>query len=625
MTLRIPSLALAATLLATSALGAPAPRPAPGDWPTLGADDGGTKFSRLTQLTPQNVAGLKPAWTFETGDPSVGFRGWEITPIVVDNLMYLFTTGKKVVALNAETGAPVWSVDLTSLGVKGMGAKYGVSYWPGDGRAAPRIVVATTDGYLLQFDAKSGKLFTGVGNKGLIDLKVGVMEKFGGTYTPGSTPAIYKNLAILSPTSGEQGRYGVPGDPRAFDLTTGKEVWRFHTVPQPGDENFGTWGENGWQDRRGPGAWVPLTVDAERGIVYVALGNATDQNYGGSRPGSNLYATSVIALSAETGKLKWYFQITHHDIFDWDVNAAPTLIDVRKDGKTIPALAQSTKVGYLWILDRVTGQPIFGAEERPAPASDAPGETASPTQPFPLKPEAISRVGMTRKEVSQISPATIKSCQAQYDKAVQAGPNTPYGMVPSLVFPSSEGGGSWGGASFDPGLGYIFVNTRSLGTMAVLQPTKSSNILDSYAKRKIPFNDPDGYPCSGTPWGELMAIDANTGDTVWREPLGEYKELTARGVPKTGVPNAGGTIVTAGGLVFVGATADAMFRAFDARTGKELWSTTLPANAINTPMTYRGKNGKQYVAIVTSNGLDEFNHPRLPEKATNKVHVFALP
>ena len=625
MTLRISALALIAALLATSALAAPAPRIGPGDWPNLGGDDGGTKFSPLTQITPQNVAGLKKAWTWDTGDPSVGFRGWEITPIVVDNVMYLSTTGKKVVALNAESGAPIWSVNLAALGVKGTGAKYGVSYWPGDGRAAPRIVVATTDGFLLQFDAKTGKLFTGIGNKGLIDLKVGVMEKFGGTYTPGSTPAIYKNLAILSPTSGEQGRYGVPGDPRAFDLTTGKEVWRFHTVPRPGDDNFGTWGENGWQDRRGPGSWVPITVDKERGIAYVALGNATDQNYGGSRPGSNLYATSVIALDARTGKLKWYFQITHHDIFDWDVNAAPTLIDVHKDGRTIPAIAQSTKVGYLWILDRVTGDPVFGSEERPALASDAPGEVASPTQPFPLKPEAISRVAMTRKEVSRIAPETVKSCQAQYDKAVQAGPNTPYGMTPSLVFPSSEGGGSWGGASYDPSLGYIFVNTRSLGTLAVLQPTKSSNILESYAKRKIPFDDPDGYPCSAAPWGELMAINANTGETVWREPLGEYKELTARGVPKTGVPNAGGTIVTAGGVVFVGATADAMFRAFDAKTGRELWSTQLPANAINTPMTYRGENGKQYVAIVTTNGLNEFNKPRLPERGTNQLHVFALP
>jgi quinoprotein glucose dehydrogenase len=588
-------------------------------------DNGATKYSRLTQLTPANVAGLKQAWTFDSKDPSVGFRGWEMTPIVVNDVMYFFTTGKKIEALNAETGAPIWTVDLTKLGVKGSGAKYGVSYWPGDGKAAPRIVVATTDGFLLQLDAKTGALFKGVGQNGLVNLAAGVMDKFGGTYTPGATPVIYKNLAIFSPASGEQGRYGVPGDPRAFDLTTGKEVWRFHTVPQPGEENFGTWGLNGWQDRRGPGSWVPLTVDAENGLVFVALGNATDQNYGGSRPGTNLYATSVVALDANTGKLKWYFQVTHHDIFDWDVNASPTLIDVVKDGQRIPAIAQSTKVGYLWILDRLTGKPIFGAEERPVIASDAPGEKSWPTQPVPLKPEPISRVSMTRNEVSKISPETIKSCQAQYDKAVQAGPNTPYMMVPSLVFPSSEGGGSWGGAAFDPQNHTIVVNTRSLGTMGVLQPTKSSNVLDSYAKRKIPFDDAQGYPCSGTPWGELMAINADTGDTVWRVPLGEYKELSERGVAKTGTPNAGGPIVTAGGLVFVGSTADRMFRAFDSKTGKELWSTDLPQNAINTPMTYQGRNGKQYVAIVTSNGLNEFTHPRIPSGQTNQIHVYALP
>ena len=620
------SVALSALALATGPVNAATgSRANVADWPVLGGDPGSQKFSGLTQITPNNVASLRKAWTYDSGDPSVGFRGWEVTPIVVKGVMYFYTTGKKIVALDADSGAQIWSTDLTTLGVKGMGAKYGVSYWPGDRKSAPRIVVASVDGYLLQLDAKTGKLFTGVGDKGLIDLKKGVMEKFGGAYTAGATPAIYKNLAILSPTTGEQGRYGVPGDPRAFDLTTGKEVWRFHTVPLPGEPNFGSWGMNGWQDRRGPGSWVPLSVDEANGLVFIALGNATDQNYGGSRPGSNLYATSVIALKAETGELKWHFQITHHDIFDWDVNAAPSLIEVNKDGRRIPAIAQSTKVGYLWILDRLTGAPIFGAEERPSLDSDAPGEKASPTQPIPLKPEAISRVSMTRKEVSRVSPEAVKTCTAQYDKAVQAGPNTPYLTVPSLVFPSSEGGGSWGGASFDPQNGYIVVNTRSLGTMGVLQPIKSSNILDSYAKRKIPFNDAEGYPCSGTPWGELMAIDANSGDTVWRVPLGEYKELSARGVPKTGVPNAGGTIVTAGGVVFVGATADAMFRAFDVKNGKELWSAALPANAINTPMTYQGKSGKQYVAIVTTNGLNEFNKPKLPDKATNQLHVFALP
>jgi glucose dehydrogenase len=594
------------------------------DWPGVGNDPGGSKFSTLKQITPANVNKLVTAWTYDTGDPAGGFRGWEITPIVVSNVMYFPTSGKKIVALNAETGAEIWKVDLTTVGATAMGAKYGVSYWPGDGKAAPRIVVATNDGLLLQLDAKTGKLFTGVGKDGIIDVKVGMTEKFGNRYTPGATPAIYKNLAIISPTTGEQGRYGIAGDPRAFDLTTGKEVWRFHTVPQPGEQNFGAWGENGWQDRLGPGSWVPMTVDNANGLVFVALGNATDQNYGGSRPGSDLYATSVVGLDAATGKLKWYYQMTHHDVYDWDANAPPTLVEVNKDGKKIPAVAQSTKQGYMFILDRITGKPVFGDEERPVPQSDAPGEESSATQPYPLKPVPISRVSMTRDEVSKISPETIKDCQAQYDKAVQMGPNTPYLMVPSIVFPSSEGGGSWSGASFDPTSGLIYVNTRSLGTMGVLQPTKSSGLLPSYAKRKIAFDDKSGYPCSAAPWGELMAIEANTADVVWRVPLGEYKELTAKGIPKTGTPNAGGPIITASGLVFIGATSDLMFRAFDAKNGKELWSTQLSNNSVDTPMTYQGKNGKQYVAAVVSSGLDNFNKPAV-EAGTNKIVVFALP
>jgi quinoprotein glucose dehydrogenase len=558
------------------------------------------------------------------GEPGGGFRGTEATPIVVNGIMYFSTPGGKEVALNAATGAEVWKYDLREVTPTGRGAKYGVSWWPGDGKAVPRIVVATTDGLLIQLDAKTGKLFRTVGDNGIVDLKVGMVEKYGGGYTPGSTPAIYKNLAILSPTTGEQGRYGIAGDPRAFDLQTGKEVWRFHTVPQPGEAEFPSWGVDGWQDRRGPGAWVPMTVDVANGLVFVPLGNATDQNYGGNRPGKNLYATSLIALDANTGKLKWYYQTTHHDIYDWDVNAPPTLIEVTKDGKKIPAVAQSTKLGLMFILDRFTGKAVFGDEERPIPDTDAPGDHAWPTQPFPLKPGPISRISMTREEVSKISPETEQTCKAQYDKAVQMGPYTPYGMMPSLVFPSSEGGGSWSGASFDPGLGYIFVNTRSVGTLAKLNPTTSSGILPSYAKQKIPFEDQNGFPCSAPPWGELMAVSATTGDIVWRVPLGEYKELTAKGVPKTGTPNAGGPIITAGGVLFIGATADLMFRAFDPKTGKELWATQLENNAVNTPITYSAGNGKQYVAVWAGGGLGDFKTSAVGQK-TNLIVAYSLP
>ena len=367
-----------------------------------------------------------------------------------------------------------------------------------------------------------------------------------------------------------------------------------------------------------------MTVDVANGLVFVPMGQPTDQNFGGSRPGSNLYSSSLLALGAADGKLKWYYQMTHHDIFDWDANAPPTLIDVNKNGVKIPALAQSTKQGLMFILNRLTGEPIFGAEERPVPQFDALGDRAWPTQPFPLKPPPISRTSMTREEVNKTSPESEKACKALYDTMVQSGPYTPYGMVPSLVFPSSEGGGSWSGASFDPGRHLIFVNTRSLGTAGELRPSMSSGLLPSFGKVKIPFDAPDGYPCSAPPWGELMAINADTADIVWRVPLGEYKELTRRGIPKTGTPNAGGPIVTASGLVFIGSTTDQRFRAFDSGTGKELWSATLPNDAIATPLTYMGRNGKQYVATVAGGGLDNFVKPALEAPRENVVVAFAL-
>jgi len=595
------------------------------DWPNPGNDPGGMKYSPLKQITPSNVNKLARAWTYDSGDTGGGFRGWEVTPIVINDVMYFSTMGAKVVALNAETGAEIWKFDLKAVTPTGRVSQHGVSYWPGDAENAPHIVVATTDGLLMRLDAKTGQLARNYGKNGIIDLKVGVTEKVGGNYPIAAPPAIYKNLAILAPSTGEQGRYGIAGDPRAFDLHTGEEVWRFHVAPQPGDPGFGTWGLDGWQDRRGPGAWVPATVDTANGLVFIPLGNPTDQNYGGSRPGTNLYASSLIALEAATGKLKWYFQFTHHDIFDWDVNAPPTLVDVNKNGVRIPAVAQLTKQGLLFILNRLTGEAVFGAEERPVPATDAPGDTAWPTQPFPLKPPPVARISMTREEVNKTSAASEKSCKEQYDKAVQAGPDTPYMMVPSLVFPSSEGGGSWGSPAFDPQLGLIFGNTRSLGTMGQLQPLLSSGVLPSYAKRKIPFDDPDGYPCNAPPWGELFAVNANTGDIVWRVPLGEYKELTAKGIPKTGVPNAGGPIVTAGGVLFIGATSDYQFRAFDAKTGKELWSTALESNAVTTPLTYQGRNGKQYVATVAGGGLENFNKPASQSPVKNLVVAYTLP
>ena len=468
------------------------------------------------------------------------------------------------------------------------------------------------------------------GPAGLINLATGIMEKFGGQpYSAHMPPAIYKNTAIIAARTGEQGRYGLPGDPRAIDLITGKEVWRFHAVPYAGEENFGTWGLEGWQDRRGPGVWVPMSVDPVNDLVIVPFGNPTDQNFGGSRPGENLYSDSVVALRASTGKLVWYFQQTHHDVYDWDVNAQPSLTEVVINGKKIPAVAQMSKQGLLFMYNRLTGEPLFGMEERPIPKFDAPGDYSLADAPFPVKPTGLSRESMTRKEVSKISPEAEKYCTELFDKSVNMGPYTPYGMVPSLVFPGSEGGGSWGGVASDPTRKLLYVNTRDLGVIAQLQPSVSSGVLPSFAKQKVPTNfyvDQQGYPCNQPPWSQMLAVSLETGDMVWKVPLGEYPELTKKGILGTGTAqNDGGPIATVTGLVFIGVTGDYGFRAFDAKTGKELWKATLPDDVLMTPLTYQGSDGKQYVAAVAGGGDAYFHIPAKPTPGPNTTVVaFAL-
>jgi glucose dehydrogenase len=597
----------------------------PNDWPGVGNDPGGSKFSPLAQITPANVAQLQTAWTYDLG---VG-GGYTVTPIVVGNVLY-FPVGTTIVALQADSGKEIWKSDLKlipALGPNPSAGGRGISYWPGTPASGPRLVIATTNGFLVQLAAKTGKPI--VGPAAVIDMGKGVMDKFGGTgYAINTPPALYKNLAIIAARTGEAGRYGTPGDPRAFSLLTGKEVWRFHVVPYAGEENSGTWGLNGWQDRRGPGVWVPMSVDPVNDLVFIPLGNATDQNFGNSRPGLNLYATTLLALRASTGKRVWHFQITHHDIYDWDVNSQPSNFDATINGQKIPAVAQMTKQGLLFMFNRLTGEPLFGVEERPVPRFDAPGDQAWPTQPFPVKPTGLTRDGMTRAEVSKISPEAEKYCTDVYDRSVNMGPYTPYGMVPSLVFPGSEGGGGWGGVATNSTMGMVFVNTRHLGVIAQLQQSTSSGVLPSFSKSKLPttfYTDPQGYPCNAPPWAEIVGVSTSTGEIVWRTPLGEYKDLTAKGIKGTGtVLNDGGPIATASGLVFIGSTGDFGFRAFDGKTGKELWRATLDNDVLMTPLTYMGANGKQFVAAVAAVGDAAFHIPARTEQVNAKLYAFAL-
>jgi glucose dehydrogenase len=615
--MRTLALALAATAFPLPAL--PQAIPQKGDWPAYGRDPGGRRYSPLDQINTANVAQLQHAWTYHTGERG---RAFEVTPIVVDGILYLATQNQKIVALEPETGKEIWKYDPKSNAreIRGVG------YWPGEKQIPARILFGTGDGRLIALDAKTGALASGFGDNGVVNLKPGITDKFpNASYAITSPPTIYRHVVIIGPSTQEGPSLGPSGDTRAYDVRTGKLLWRFHTLPQPGEPGNQTWPHDGWKDRSGPSQWGPATVDTERGMVFLPIGNPADSFYGADRKGTNLYANCVIALDALTGKLLWHYQLVHHDIWDYDVAAPPALVEVKRGGKTIPAVAQTTKMGLLFILDRLTGQPVFGVEERPVPKSDTPGEESWPTQPFPLKPPPLARMSMTRDEITKRTPDAQKFCGEWFSTLRHEGPYTPFGTTPSLLLPGTMGGGNWGGVSFDPNLGYIFVNTSSLGGTGHMVKAKEGAPMawrneGGYQR----FIDQDGFPCQQPPWGELSAIDAN-GDIAWRVPLGSYDEMEAQGIKDAGAANMGGSIATAGGLVFIGATTDSKFRAFDSRSGKELWVTRLDATADTVPVTYEGRNGKQYV-VIAAGGTNRFRMlAKTADETSDSLIAFALP
>ena len=596
------------------------------DWKTYGNDPGHARFSTLAQITPENVTRLTKAWEFDT--KTLG-RKWQNTAVVINNIMYITLQNGGVVALEPESGRELWRFETP---VRGRSVR-AIAYWPGDADTAARLIYGAND-TLIELDPVTGRPIDSFGNKGILDVHPGQpatapsrargaandseeggsrgggrgvpgggrggSAPFGSGFSISSPPAIYKNLAIVGGSEGENAVVGPAGDPQAFDVKTGKLVWRFHIVPRPGERNGGSWGEN-WRDRGGPAVWGFMTVDIDRGMLFIPTGNPGGSFYGGDRPGDNLYATSVVALDAATGAYKWHFQTTHHDLFDADLAAAPALIDVVRNGRKIPAVAQVTKMGgMLFILDRVTGKPIYPVEERKVPPSKVPGEASSPTQPFPTKPAPWSRMGMTKADITTVTPESNAFCTDWWEKEhmYNDGAYTPYGAEGvTVVYSGTIGGGNWGGTAFNPQLGYVFFNTSNLATIGHMVP---GNGLEKYRNELsyTRFWDDKKYPCQQPPWGELAAVNVNTGEVAWRIPFGIYPELVAKGIPPTGTPNLGGPIATATGLVFIGATKDARFRAYDAKTGKELWYTQLEAAGGATPMTFMGRNGVQYVVIA---------------------------
>lgn len=536
-----------------------------------------------------------------------GRRSSEATPIMVNGVLYMPTPYGSVVALRPESGEEIWTYKLA----KGRPDARGVAYWPGDHSHPPAILFGTTIGSLISLDAKTGKPSKDFGANGSVDLRAGADNSFPfAQYDMSSPPAIYKDLVVTGAAVQESPARGASGDVRAWNVRTGKLVWRFHSVPLPGETGHDTWPGQEWKDRSGTNVWGFMSVDVKRKLIFLPFGSPTYDFYGGDRKGKNLFGNSIVALHADTGKLAWYFQIVHHDLFDYDLESAPVLIDIKKDGRKIPAVAIISKNGLLFILDRRNGTPIFGVEERPVPASKAPGEQSWPTQPFPLKPPPLGQFGFSPDQVATVTPEQKKYCEALLatDGGMESGPAyTPFGLKLTIQMPGTIGVANWPGMSADPKLGYLFVNTVNLGDVGKL--VRNPRGTEPLYERTSPWgdyarfwNNDKFWPCQQPPWGELWAINANSGEVAWKIPFGSIPELDARGVHGTGSLNFGGSIATAGGLLFIAATNDHIFHAYAIKSGKELWRTKLEAGSYVTPMTYRAKNGKQYIVTVATGG-----------------------
>ncbi len=625
------------------------------EWQTYGHDPGGMRYSPLKQITSGNVTKLKTAWVYHMRPPGFtggtptprpaarpggpvgdepeggrrfqfgsGFRPSEGTPLVIRGIMYLATPYSRVAAVDPVNGKELWSFQLPSSNP----STRGLEYWPGDGKTPAQVVFGSTDGKLYSLDAKSGKPNPAFGDNGVINLNTGsIMRGLPGRNGLTSPPIVYKHLVITGGTTQENPPHGPAGDVRAWDMRTGKLVWTFRAIPETGEKYNDSWAGDSWKNRSGVNVWGFLTADEKRGIVYMPFGAPSVDQYGGDRAGDNLFGTSLVAADANTGKYLWHFQVVHHDIWDADMTGAPALIDVRRGGKTIPAVVAMNKGGMLFLLNRVTGEPIYGVEERPVPASDVPLERASKTQPFPLKPPPLARMTFSKADAATVTPELEAACGKLIEGLQMGGPYLPpaYNRL-RVQFPGNHGGVNWGGTSFHPQLGYLFANVNELGQMSGLKDhdRKSGQAMANGQGNRVDPNGPyEGFPgggrfsvrgvgtqqlpCQQPPWGELAAVNVNTGEIAWKVTLGVTDSLP-EGKQNTGRPGNGGTIATAGGLVFVGATDDARFRAFDAKSGKELWTVKLGGAAEATPITYEGRDGKQYV-VITSTGGGFFNNP----------------
>jgi quinoprotein glucose dehydrogenase len=683
-------------------------------WSMYGGGPEQTHYSELREINKENVRHLEVAWSFDTGD-AFGEQGnaseMECNPIVVNGVLYAVSPKLRVFAVDAATGRLSWTFDPNQgEPVRSKRRSRGVTYWS-DG-IEQRIFV-TSGHYLYGVDATSGKAIGAFGNSGRVDLREGLgrdpKQISAGANTPG---IIYKDLLVLGSTGWS------PGDIRAYDVRSGKIRWTFHTIPHPGEFGYDTWPRDAWNQMNGANDWAGMALDETRGILFVptASGGEGDKDFfGGDRKGDNLFADSLLALDASSGRRLWHFQAVHHDLWDRDFPAPPTLITIRRDGHVIDAVAQIAKSGFVFVFDRVSGRSLFPITERRVPQTHVPGEFPSATQPFPQLPAPFTRQAVTPELLTHRTPRAFQAAASQLATTRSAGEFTAPSLEGTLLMPGTDGGGEWGGTSFDPETGLLYINANELASVLTLKrrpavsaatggkrlfmaecagchgadrkgsPPEFPSLVDvadrltkfdaivlisrgagrmpsfsrlgqagveavadyivfgqdkAVSNRESPilvspassgpdytfggygkFLDPDGYPATEPPWGTLSALDVNTGRYVWNRPLGEYPELAAQGLANTGSENYGGSVITAGGLLFIGATLyDHKFRAFDKSNGKLLWQTVLPTAANATPAIYE-VNGREFVVIAVGGGKER----RGENGPGGRLIAFALP